>query len=84
MSFEDKGLVRYTPFQMSEFDDLKGIAIAKKPLEDQEIADGSIKFFDGESDQQKHNDIDTLLWIDRHRWDSDCWHFHEDDIYNTH
>ena len=71
-------------FDNGFFDDLKRIVIAEKPLDDQEISDGYINFCDGESDQQNHNDIDTLLWIDRHRWDSDCWHFHEDDIYNTH
>ena len=54
------------------FDDLKRIVVTEKPLEDQEIADDSINFCDGESYQQNHNDIDTLLWIDRHRWDIDC------------
>ena len=74
---------------MSKFDDgflndLKRIVVAEKTLEDQEIVDGSISFCDGESDQQNHNDIDTLYWIYRHRWDSDCWHFHEYNIYNKH
>jgi hypothetical protein len=43
--------------------------IVEKPLEDEDLSGALILSFDEEHGSQNHEDIDSLFWIGRHRWD---------------
>jgi hypothetical protein len=39
--------------------------------------------FDEENDDKEIENIDALLCIERHKWDTSCFYFDGDPIYNT-
>lgn len=85
---EDKGLVSYLPFQISEsndetLDDLKRIDMVKKPLENEKFEGTSASPCDKQYGSQWDDDVGALFVIGRHRWDVDRRFLHRDSIYDT-